>query len=130
MLPSGRISSVHRYDLDDVIEKLRELDLTRDKNAHQTIARFDNILATEDLSVALAFERNLLDLAKDTFALLSDVEHAALARLQEDRNRCAPPTFFSPGDVVQPVSGIGQITYSIRRRIPPSACTNAGKGSP
>lgn len=86
----------------DIIDKLRELDLAGDNNAHQTITDFDNIVHTADLAAALAFERKLLNVAKDSFSLLSDVEHVALTRLQEDRNRCAHPSFFSPGDVYRP----------------------------
>src|SRR5690242_20698150 len=81
----------------DIIEKFRELALTADKNAEQTMAQFDKIVAASDIVAVLAFERSLLDVARNSFELLSEVEHAALKRLQEDRNRCAHPTFFGSG---------------------------------
>lgn len=86
----------------DILDKLRELELTGDKNARQAIAAFDNTMETGNLPGALAFERKLLELAKADFALVSDVEHVALTRLQDDRNRCAHPSFFSAGDVYRP----------------------------
>jgi hypothetical protein len=86
----------------DIIDKFRELALAHDKNAEKTIAHFDKIVAASDIAAALTFERSLLDVAKRSFELLSEVEHAALTRLQEDRNRCAHPAFLSPGEIYLP----------------------------
>jgi hypothetical protein len=86
----------------DIIEKFRELALTGDKNAEQKMAQFDKIVAASDIVAVLAFERSLLDVARNSFELLSEVEHAALKRLQEDRNRCAHPTFFGSGEIYIP----------------------------
>src|SRR5262249_3151543 len=48
-----------------------------------------------DLPKTLKLERELIDLARDRFELISHLEHVDLARLREDRNRCAHPSLIS-----------------------------------
>lgn len=86
----------------DVVDKLRELALTGDKEAEKQVERFDRIRESDDVSRALKFERDLLEMARDKFELLSPVEYQDLKRLQEDRNRCAHPTMISSEDVYRP----------------------------
>lgn len=79
----------------DVIEKLRELALAGDKQAEAQVKDIDLTRRTGDLARALKFERELLQISKDIFELISPLEAIDLERLQEDRNRCAHPSLSS-----------------------------------
>jgi hypothetical protein len=74
----------------DLIEKLRELALAGDAAAEKQTERLEKIRASDDVSAALAFERDLLKLARD------------LQRLQEDRNRCAHPSLVDETSPYRP----------------------------
>ncbi len=76
----------------DVIEKLRELALSGDKEAEKQVTELERTRKSGDITNALKFERELLELARDKFELISHVEFIDLQRLQEDRNRCAHPS--------------------------------------
>lgn len=76
----------------DFIEKLRELALAGDLSAEKQLARLEKIRSTDDVPGALAFERELLKLARDQFEFISPIEFVDLQRLQFDRNRCAHPS--------------------------------------
>ncbi|HST57469.1 MAG TPA: hypothetical protein VLK84_02200 [Longimicrobium sp.] len=76
----------------DIVDKFHELALSGDNAAEQQTERFERIRRTGDLAQSLAFERDLLDLARDQFELVSHLEHIDLSRLQEDRHRCAHPS--------------------------------------
>jgi hypothetical protein len=83
----------------DLIEKMRELALAGDSSAEKQIERLEKIRSNDDVSGALAFERDLLRLARDQFEFISPIEYVDLQRLQVDRNRCAHPSLaddFSP----------------------------------
>jgi hypothetical protein len=75
----------------DLIGKFRELALAGDKEAEKQVHELDALRIYEDLSRALKFEKSLLQTAKEKFELISQLEYIDLARLQEDRNRCAHP---------------------------------------
>ncbi len=79
----------------DVIEKLRELALAGDKQAEAQVKDIDLTRRTGDLARALKFERELLQISKDIFELISPLEAIDIERLQEDRNRCAHPSLSS-----------------------------------
>ena len=66
----------------DVIEKFRELALAGDKEAERQAHDIDATRRTGDLTRALKFERELLELAKDKFELISPLEYIDLDRLQ------------------------------------------------
>ena len=93
----------------DFIQKLRELELTGDRNAVKRVAEFETIQRTANLSDSLAFEKKILDIAKDEFELLSDLEYKDLCRLQEDRNRCAHPSMISTDEVYQPSAELARM---------------------
>jgi len=86
----------------DFIHKLRELELTGDANARKRLGEFETIRVSANVQAALVFERSVLELAKDEFELLTPLEHIDLARLLEDRNRCAHPSMNSSEDVYLP----------------------------
>lgn len=88
----------------DFLHKLRELELTGDKNARAKLAEFEKIRAGGEgkLKDALEFERSVLDVAAKEFELLTPVELIDLGRIQADRNRCAHPSMQSADEPYQP----------------------------
>lgn len=86
----------------DLIEKLRELALAGDASAEKQIDRLEKIRASDDVSGALAFERDLLKLARDQFEFISPLEYIDLQRLQADRNRCAHPSLVDETSPYKP----------------------------
>lgn len=86
----------------DVIEKLRELALSGDKEAEKQAEELEKTRKSGDIAKALRFERELLELARDKFELISHIEFIDLERLQEDRNRCAHPSLISEDQVFAP----------------------------
>jgi hypothetical protein len=93
----------------DVIEKFRELALAGDKEAEQQVQDIDTTRRTADLTRALKFERELLDLAKDKFELISPLEYIDLDRLQADRNRCAHPSLTSEDQAYVPSAELARL---------------------
>lgn len=81
----------------DFIHKLRELDLTGDKQARVKLEEFDRIREAGQSAIkeALEFERSVLRVAAEDYELLTPLERQDLERLQEDRNRCAHPSMHS-----------------------------------
>lgn len=86
----------------DIIDKLRDLALKGDANAETKIEEFDHIVENHDTSASLDFEDEILDVAKDEFDLMSEIEYEDLNRLREDRHRCAHPSVLPGGDPYQP----------------------------
>lgn len=79
----------------DIMAKLRELASAGDAAATAEVNKLANIVANHDVEASLEFERSILDLAKNSFSLLTPNEYADLARLRDDRNRCAHPSMNS-----------------------------------
>lgn len=86
----------------DVIGKLRELALSGDKEAETHVEELERTRMSGDIAKALKFERELLQLARDKFELISHIEFIDLERLQEDRNRCAHPSLVSEDQIFSP----------------------------
>lgn len=88
----------------DYLHKLRELDMTGDKNASKILKEFEEIRlgGEQRLQDALKFERSFVDIAAKEFELLTPLELNDLERLQEDRNRCAHPSMQSHDEPYQP----------------------------
>jgi hypothetical protein len=88
----------------DVLHKLRELELSGDKQAKAKLEEFEAIRGGGEskLKEALEFERAILTSAEVEFELLTPVERQDLDRLQEDRNRCAHPSMQSKEEPYQP----------------------------
>lgn len=93
----------------DIIDKLRELNLSGDKAAEKIIEGLNKARASNDVASSLKFERELLDIARDQFELLSHLEHIDLDRLQQDRNRCAHPSLLSDEQVFQPSGELARL---------------------
>ncbi len=88
----------------DYIHKLGQLDLTGDKEARKQLELFESLRNSggSDIAQALKFEREVLETAANKFELLTPLELADLARLQEDRNRCAHPSMQSLDEPYEP----------------------------
>ncbi len=86
----------------DVVDKLEELSLSRDSNAEKKVDEYREIMDEKNLARALKFERNILQVAKNEFDLLSEIEVEDLERLHEDRHRCAHPAAMPSGKPYQP----------------------------
>lgn len=93
----------------DIIDKVHELSIAGDKNAEKITQEFEDIISKNDLTRALAFERRLLDIAKDEFELISAQEHVDLERLQQDRHRCAHPSHSKFGQVFSPPAELARV---------------------
>lgn len=93
----------------DVIEKLRELALSGDKQAENHTEELEKTRKSGDITKALKFERELLELARDKFELISHLEFVDLERLQEDRNRCAHPSLVSEDQVFSPSAELARV---------------------
>lgn len=79
----------------DIINKLRELELTGNSLARQHLAQFETYRAQHNVQGSLRFESTLLDVAKNDFEFLSPVEYGDLKRLYEDRSKCVHPSMQS-----------------------------------
>lgn len=93
----------------DVIDKLRELALSGDKEAEKHAEELEKTRKSGDIAKALKFERELLELARDKFELISHIEFIDLERLQEDRKRCAHPSLVSEDQVFSPSAELARI---------------------
>lgn len=99
----------------DLVDKLRELALTGDPNAAKRVEQFDEICRKHDLSGSLRFERELLELVRDQFELLSELEYQDLDRLFQDRHRCAHPSMISPAEEFRPTAEVAR--YHLRNAV-------------
>lgn len=84
----------------DLIEKIRILSAAGDGNATNLLSDLTELQTQRDngnlkaIPGLLQFERTLLEEFRDKFDFFGVNEFDDLARLREDRNRCAHPTFF------------------------------------
>ena len=94
----------------DFIHKMRELELSGDKNAEKILKDLEGIRAGGEakLKDALEFEREVLNFAASDFELLTPLEKKDLLRLQEDRNRCAHPSMQSDDTMYNPTAELAR----------------------
>lgn len=93
----------------DIIDKLKELALTGDKEAEKQLEEFEKARKAGDISTALKFEKQILEIARDKLELISHIEFLDLGRLQEDRNRCAHPSMTADGDIFNPPAELARV---------------------
>jgi len=86
----------------DIVEKLKQLELTGDANARRRREEFEKLRVSADVRGLLLFERRVPSLARDEFELISEHECADLERLLEDRNRCAHPSMNTADEIYSP----------------------------
>ncbi|WP_440985176.1 hypothetical protein ACQHIH_19045 [Xanthomonas sontii] len=84
----------------DFVDKFRELALSGDASAKKLIVEFDRIQSARDTAAALKFEREVLDIARDEYELISAQEQVDLKRLFEDRNRFGHPNINQDAEVL------------------------------
>lgn len=92
----------------DITDKLRELALQGDAAAMKKIEEYDRVHETNEVSASLKFERELLDVAKNEFELISEAELIDLARIQQNRNRCAHPSLNMDGEPFSPTAELAR----------------------
>ncbi|MGK8887293.1 hypothetical protein [Burkholderia gladioli] len=85
----------------DLVDKIRSLAASGDAMASETIGAFDRARQSNDVRAALAFEKDLLSVARDKFQFISHIEFVDLQRLVDDRNRCAHPSQVSDNEVFE-----------------------------
>lgn len=84
----------------DLIEKVRSLSAAGDAEAKTLLSVLSNLQDQQKkndpkaITGLLEFERNLLEVFRDKFDFFGAHEFEDLARLRQDRNRCAHPTFL------------------------------------
>lgn len=93
----------------DLVDKIREVAAGGDAAAAREIGRFDRARQIGDVRAALAFEKDLLSLARDTFEFISHIEYIDLERLATDRNRCAHPSQVSDTEVFEPSPELARV---------------------
>jgi hypothetical protein len=102
----------------NIIEKMREVALFGNAEIKQKLAEFEQWqeqIATGNRSVlaqALAFERDILAYTHTKLEFIDAQQLLDLSRLQEDRNRCAHPTFQRDGVPYQPTGEIARAHLS------------------
>jgi hypothetical protein len=93
----------------DIIDKLKEISLSGDKEAFATINAVEEARGRNDVSFLLKFEKNILEIAEKKFELLSKSERIDLERLQDDRNRCAHPSMISEDQSFNPPGELARL---------------------
>lgn len=86
----------------DLIAKVRDLSISGDGAASDFYERFEIATRENNVAALLSIERQILDFAKNDLELIGALEHLALSRIQEDRNRCAHPTIDVMGGRFEP----------------------------
>lgn len=93
----------------DIIDKLKDLALTGDREAEKQLEKFEKARQAGDIAKSLKFERDILEVARDKLELISHIEFIDLERLQQDRNRCAHPSMTSDGDIFNPSAELARV---------------------
>jgi len=93
----------------DIIDKLKDLSLTGDKEAEKQLEEFEKARKAGDIAQSLKFERDILVTARDKLEFISHIEFIDLERLQQDRNRCAHPSMTSDGDIFNPSAELARV---------------------
>lgn len=99
----------------DLLDKVRDLALHGEARARDFVAEFTAIQDAhrrgdpDALRRSLDFERLVLDRVRDEFEMLTPAEHLDLARLREDRNRCAHPTVNQPDEAYRPTAELARL---------------------
>ena len=93
----------------DVIGKLKELNLTGDKNARQKLDAFEAAHASGDYRQANGLEDQVVDWARDEFGFLTPLEALDIERLHEDRHRCAHPALVAQNEPYRPTSELARV---------------------
>jgi len=93
----------------DILDKIKELALSGDKEAENQLEIFEKARRQNDITNALKFEREILEIAKDRLELISHIECLDLERLKQDRDRCAHPSMTSEGEIFNPPAELARV---------------------
>ena len=85
------------------------MSLAGDKAAEGIVEEIEKTRKANDIARALRLERELLEIARDKFELVSPLEFVDLVRLQEDRNRCAHPSLISEDQGFDPSGELARL---------------------
>ena len=86
----------------DLTAKFRSLAEAGDNAARNLVKEYDHAIQCQDYAKTLAYEREILQTAKDAFEFITAREFDELKRLQEDRNVCAHPNLGVNGELLVP----------------------------
>ncbi len=98
----------------DLIAKIRELSLSGDAEARRIIEDLTTwqplIERGDTVSIrkSLELEREIVNLANDNFGFFDGIQVLDLKRLQDDRNRCAHPSFQGSDQPYSPSSELAR----------------------
>jgi len=113
----------------DILDKIKELSLSGDKEAEKQLGEFESARETGDITRSLKFERDILEVARDKLELISHIEFMDLERLQQDRNRCAHPSMTADGEIFNPSAELSRVhirnSIEYLLQFPPSQGKNA-----
>ena len=88
----------------DYLDKLNQLDIAGDKEARKQLEEWEQARSDPDWKASQRLEQSLLDVARDAFEFLSEIEYQDLVRLRDDRHRCAHPSHDHAGEPYQPTA--------------------------
>lgn len=88
----------------DLVTKIRQLAEQGETAAARHIADLDKAIETSNTSQLMKFEKELLDVCRDTYEFIDTRDHVALVRLRDDRHICAHPAFVSSDNVFEPTA--------------------------
>lgn len=99
----------------DLLDKLNALAAIGDAEAISQVSTFSNYQAqlnsgnVQAIGHLLSFERSLLEIFRDRFEFFGVNEYDDLARLRDDRNRCAHPTFLKSEQPYSPSAELARL---------------------
>ena len=85
----------------DIIEKIKELNVSGDKYAKELEQEINGI-DPNDYPKMMRFEKDILAIACDKLEMITAIERDHLERLKQDRNICAHPNFSIDGSHFAP----------------------------
>lgn len=113
----------------DLLAKFKELSLAGDAEAQRItgeVARLQAAVATRDQAAIrriLEIERDIVSIANDKFAFFDGQQIIDLQRLQDDRNRCAHPTYQGADQQYSPSAELARahLVHAVRHvlAVPP-----------
>lgn len=86
----------------DLVNKIREIAAAGEGEARSFVEGLNRAIASGNVEHVAKLERDLLEVCRDKFELLSDREVEELERLRKDRHVCAHPAFVRPDEVFEP----------------------------
>jgi hypothetical protein len=86
----------------DLIDKILELAAEGDAEATAFSIKFNNAQSNQNIDQLLGIEKGIIETAREKFQFIDIAEEQALARLRDDRHKCAHPAFVVDDRIFQP----------------------------